>query len=100
METKKEKKSTKISVILTLENFEKMESTIKHTGMSRTEYINRACEECVVVGIAETANLSAEFAKIREALWEENSDIEIRKVGKEVCQSFALLMEKIEKLNN
>lgn len=100
MKTEKEAKSTKISVILTPENFKKMEEVTKHTGMTRTEYINNACDKCVVIGIAETANVAEEFTKLRAALEKANSDEEVRKVGDAVCQSFALLMEKMTKLNN
>lgn len=98
MKAKKENNSTKISVILTPENYEKMQEVVKNTGMTKTDFINRACDECTVVGIAETADLAAEFAKLRDALGDENCNEEARKAGDKVCQSFALLVEKITKL--
>lgn len=100
MKAEKNTKSTKISIILTPENFKKMEEVTKHTGMTRTEYINNACDKCVVIGIAETANVAEEFAKLRAALENAYSHEEVRKVGDAVCQSFALLMEKMTKFHD
>ena len=78
---KKVLKKVKISVILSPENHERMLQVLDNTGMTKTEYINQACSNIAIIGIAETANVAEEFAKLRIALENENLTKEAKEAG-------------------
>lgn len=97
---KKVLKKVKISVILSPENHERMLQVLDNTGMTKTEYINQACSNIAIIGIAETANVAEEFAKLRIALENENLTKEAKEAGECACQSLSSLTEKLATRNN
>lgn len=87
-----------ISVILTEENFNKMKDVTKNMCMSRTDFINAACAEIPVIGLAETRGILEEFVKIRMALETGTLSEVDRKAGEEACRCLNSLTEQISSL--
>lgn len=99
MEQKKRQKAKgQISVILTEENFKKMQDVTENMVMTRTEYVNAACSGIPIIGLAETKGILQEFVKIRVALENGGLSEEDRGAGEKVCRCLHTLTKQISSL--
>lgn len=95
---KKQKNPYQISAILTKESFERMQETVKNFGISRTDFLNNACCQVPIIGLAETKGILKEFIKIRVALESGTLSDEDRKAGESICRSLDSLTKAISSL--
>lgn len=85
-----------VTIRLWPENEAKMQEVVEKTGVTQTEFVNRAIADAAIIGIAESKTIAAGFLKMCNALNAGKLGVEDRKEVKTICQSFTLLMEKIE----
>lgn len=78
------------------ENDAKLEKFTKETGMTQTEFLNRAVADSVIIGLSESKEIAAGFMALKTAISKGKLAPEDRKEVEKVCQSCVLLMAEIE----
>ena len=89
----------KTSVNITEENYLKMQQVLADSGMSQTEYINKALAEVPIIMLGNRKNLANSFVELTILLEKNDKNTnEIFKEVTEICRLLNLLVGKIEDL--
>lgn len=93
-------RKNRITVTLTDQNYKKMTQTTEKAGITRTEFINKACAGVSIFVMEQSKDIAKEFFLIRVALEKNEFSENTRERVEKTCQYLNLLMEKIEKCRN
>lgn len=93
-------RKNRVTVTLTDDNMKRMMKAVDEGGITRTKFINKACEDVVIICIKEGDRIAQEFMRLRIALENCELNSEDRKVGEQTCQSLNLLTQKIVAFRN
>lgn len=88
----------KTTVNLNEKSQTKMASIIKDSGMTQSDFINKAILEVPILMLGDRKSIAQSFFELRLAA-EKNNDMDFKKGVEDVCQSLNLLMQKIEEQN-
>lgn len=84
----------KISFRMEASNVKKMEAITKNTGITQTEFINKACAEIPIICLENSEGLADKVIDLI-SLVEDNDLEEFRKEVDVICQSLKSLTEEI-----
>lgn len=85
----------KISFRMESTNVEKMKAVTKNTGITQTEFINKACAGIPVICIKNSEGI-ADYMMDLLTLVEDENYSEFRKEVDELCQCLGMLTEEIQ----
>lgn len=88
----------KTTVNLSEASQEKMISAIKDSGMSQSDFINKAILEIPIIMLGDRKSIAQSFFELRLDA-EKNNDMDFKKGVEDVCRSLNLLIQKIEERN-
>lgn len=85
----------KTTVNLSEESQVKMASVISDSGMTQSEFINKAILDVPIIMLGDRKSIAQSFFRLRIAV-EENNNKDFQEGVEEACQSLNLLIQKIE----
>lgn len=87
----------KISLNLTEANYDKLVEAVEKSGISKTEFINKAIAEVPIIILGDRKMLAECFFDLRRMMLDDDYE-GFGKGVSEVCQSLNMVMEKIEEV--
>ena len=89
------KRNNRITVTLTEQNYQKMQQITETAGITKKEYINKACAAVPIIVMEQSQEIAKEFFLIRIALEKNVISEKLRKEVEKACQLLNSLTAKI-----